>query len=311
MRSPRLSGRPEKSGSSRFADTFARRPGVPRITRLPDRRAWSTTAVVAALVAGIAIGTSVITRGGSDPTYTADVAFTTPDRPTVTLTPTSGPTSVPTQTMTVKPDSIVKTVVMPGVTATVPPSTVTGPPPLVAKPPPATTTARATTTTRTTTTATVAPNPPAKTSDPRVATSNGPQQPQPAAGPAPLSLQNYGSNRCIDVQNATDGVGRDGAPLQLWDCATRANQEWAFQPDGTVRSLGLCMDLAWASTADGTQVQLVNCNGGWAQKFALNNNHDLVNPTANKCVTADAAANGGRLTLRSCSGASNQKWHKP
>ncbi|HET6987605.1 MAG TPA: ricin-type beta-trefoil lectin domain protein [Kribbella sp.] len=306
MRSPRV------PGSSRFADTFARRPGVPRITRLPDRRAWSTTAVVATLVAGIAIGTSVIARGGSDPSYTADVAFATPDHPTVTLTPE--PTPGATQTMTVKPGAVVKTAVMPGVTVTLPPSTVTGSPPLAAKPPRTTVTASTTTTAKATTTArttaTLAPNPPAKPGAPRVATSNGPRQPPPAAGPGAVPLQNYGSNRCIDVQNATDGIGRDGTPLQLWDCASRANQEWTFQPDGTVRSMGLCMDLAWASTADGTQVQLVNCNGGWAQKFALNNSHDLVNPTADKCVTADATANGGRLTLRSCSGASNQKWHK-
>ncbi|GAA1575852.1 hypothetical protein GCM10009742_19020 [Kribbella karoonensis] len=134
----------------------------------------------------------------------------------------------------------------------------------------------------------------------------------PAAAAAPIALQSDQSNRCIDVPNAADGIGHDGTPLQVWDCgAGAANQQWVFRPDGTVRSMGLCMDLAWASTADGTQVQLVNCNGGWAQKFALSNNNELVNPSAGKCVTADAPGNGGRLTLRACSGTANQKWHKP
>jgi hypothetical protein len=70
------------------------------------------------------------------------------------------------------------------------------------------------------------------------------------------------------------------------------------------------MDLARASTDENTTVRLVNCNGGWAQKFTLNGAGDLVNPTADKCVTAVASANGARLVLRTCAGTSNQKWHK-
>lgn len=307
------------TGSSRFADTFASRPGLPRISRLPDRRAWSTTAVVAALIGGIAIGATAITGGGSKPTYTADVAFAPRSQATVTPTVTLTPEAVsgPTKTTTVKgdPQQVVKTVVMPGVTITLPPTTVTAKPPLVGKPPTATVTTTATatatttatTTARTTTTTTVSAKPPAKTTAPRGVTTQGP----PAVAAAPVTLQSNGSNRCIDVQNASDGVGKDGTPLQVWDCNRGANQEWVFQPDGTVRSMGLCMDLAWASTADGTQVQLVNCNGGWAQKFAISNQNELVNPSAGKCVTADAAGNGGRLTLRGCTGGTNQKWHKP
>jgi hypothetical protein len=125
-----------------------------------------------------------------------------------------------------------------------------------------------------------------------------------------VSVQGYDSNRCIDVTNSQNGVGADGTPLQLWDCARSANQVWSFSSDGTVRSHGLCMDLAWASTNENTTVQLANCNGGWAQKFTLNAAHELVNPTANKCVTAESSANGARLVLRSCAGTSNQKWHQ-
>ena len=42
----------------------------------------------------------------------------------------------------------------------------------------------------------------------------------------------------------------------------------------------------------------------------LNTAHDLVNPTAGKCVTADSTGNGARLVLRSCADTINQKWHK-
>lgn len=308
--------------SSRFADTFASRPGLPRISRLPDRRAWSTTAVVAALITGIGIGATMIAGGGSGPTYTTDVAYVPQSRPTAT--PTTSPTSTPTVTVTGQPQKVagpartttitsdpqqvVKTVIMPGVTVTLPPTTVTAKPPLAAKPPTATVTSTTTTTTTTRTTATATVTAPAKPAakQPRSVTTQGVP-----AGAGPAALQSDSSSRCIDVRNAGDGVGRDGTPLQAWDCNGGANQTWSFGQDGTVRSLGLCMDLAWASVADGTQVQLVNCNGGWAQKFALNNNHELVNPTAAKCVTADGTTGGANLILRTCNGAPNQKWHKP
>ena len=118
-------------GSTRFADTFASRPGLPRVSRLPDRRAWSTTAVVAAMVGGIVIGATAITGGGSGPTTTTDVAYVPQSRPTVTPTVTITPPpeliAGPTKTTTVKgdPQQVVKTVVMPGVTITLPPTTVT------------------------------------------------------------------------------------------------------------------------------------------------------------------------------------------
>jgi hypothetical protein len=131
-------------------------------------------------------------------------------------------------------------------------------------------------------------------------------------GSAGVSVQGYGSHRCIGVTNSQNGVGADGTPVELWDCARSANRLWSFSADGTVRSrsLGLCMDLARASTNENTTVQLVNCNGGWAQKFTLNAADELVNPTAGKCVTAVSSANGAKLVLRSCAGTSNQKWHK-
>ncbi|MFC5267993.1 ricin-type beta-trefoil lectin domain protein [Kribbella qitaiheensis] len=148
---------------------------------------------------------------------------------------------------------------------------------------------------------------------PQATTTTAGSKPRVAAGNTATSgvlVQNYGSNRCVDVKDAQSGLGKDGTPLQLWDCARSSNQLWSFNSDGTVRSLGLCMDLAWASTDENTQIQLVNCNGGWAQKFTLNAAHDLVNPTADKCVTAVSTGNGARLVLRSCAGTSNQKWRK-
>ncbi|MFF1543783.1 ricin-type beta-trefoil lectin domain protein, partial [Streptomyces sp. NPDC058291] len=118
------------------------------------------------------------------------------------------------------------------------------------------------------------------------------------------------SGRCVDVTDAQNGKGKDGAPLQLWDCAGSANQKWIFQSDGTVRALGLCMDVAWGSKDDGAVIQVANCSGNPAQQWVLSEYGDLVNPQANKCIDAkdNGTGNGTRLQLWTCSGTPNQKW---
>jgi hypothetical protein len=308
VRSPRIPGKTTKPSSSRFADTFAQRPDLPRVSRMPDRRAWSATLLVTGFVAGIAFAVPALMHsdGGNSPAYAADA-------PLVGRTPAG---AVPT------PGESITTVLKPGVTVTLPPATVTVPGKnttmVVTVPgknltatvtlPPATTTLNATTTatatattTKTTNTTTTVQAPPPKSAE----AIGGPQAP---GAQQPMALKSDSSNRCIDVKDAGDGVGRDGTPLIAWDCTGNANQHWSFQPDGTIRSLNLCMDVANAQSTDGTQIQVANCNGGWAQKFQLTDQRELVNPNTHKCVTADSGDNGAKLSLRSCAGAPVQKW---
>ena len=118
------------------------------------------------------------------------------------------------------------------------------------------------------------------------------------------------SDRCVDITGAQNGKGKDGTPLQLWDCAGSANQKWVFKSDGTVRALGLCMDVAWGSKDDGAVIQVANCSGNPAQQWVLSEYGDLVNPQANKCIDAkdNGTGNGTKLQLWTCSGTPNQKW---
>lgn len=129
-----------------------------------------------------------------------------------------------------------------------------------------------------------------------------------AAKPAGDMIVGYASSRCVGV---SAHKGSDGSPLTLQGCGDDAWQKWVFASDGSVRSMGLCMDIATASTSDGAGIQLARCNGGWAQKFNLNSSHDLVNTQIGKCVDAKNAgtAAGTRLQLWDCEGTSNQKWH--
>lgn len=63
-------------------------------------------------------------------------------------------------------------------------------------------------------------------------------------------------------------------------------------------------------TADGSLVQLWDCNGTGAQRWSVTAAHDIVNPQADKCLdaTGNSSANGTRLQIWTCTGAANQKW---
>ncbi|MFI5964521.1 ricin-type beta-trefoil lectin domain protein [Streptomyces asoensis] len=141
-------------------------------------------------------------------------------------------------------------------------------------------------------------------------TSGGSGDTQTAAPVPGAIIIGQGSKRCVDITDAQDGEGKDGTPLQLWDCAGSANQKWVFKSDGTVRSLGLCMDVAWGSKEDGAVIQVANCSGNPAQQWVLSQYGDLVNPQADKCIDAkdNGTGNGTKLQLWTCSGTSGQKW---
>ncbi|MFD5258467.1 ricin-type beta-trefoil lectin domain protein [Streptomyces bobili] len=136
---------------------------------------------------------------------------------------------------------------------------------------------------------------------------------EPEADPEPVPGQliiGQASDRCIDVTDSQDGKGRDGTPLQIHDCSGTANQKWVFNGDGTVRSLGMCMDVAWGSREDGAVIQLARCSGNPAQQFVMSTAGDLVNPQADKCVDVKDSGTGNesKLQLWTCSGTPNQKW---
>ncbi|WP_205315686.1 ricin-type beta-trefoil lectin domain protein [Nonomuraea lactucae] len=113
-------------------------------------------------------------------------------------------------------------------------------------------------------------------------------------------------NRCIDVPN---GNAADGQYLHVWDCNGTNWQTWWWPGDGTVRALGLCMDVAGGAVNNGATVQVARCSGGPAQQFVMNNG-ELVNPQSKKCVDirGGGSGNGGRLQIWDCHGGGNQKW---
>ncbi|MCZ0985222.1 ricin-type beta-trefoil lectin domain protein [Streptomyces diastatochromogenes] len=71
---------------------------------------------------------------------------------------------------------------------------------------------------------------------------------------------------------------------------------------------GKCVDVAGANSANGTPVQLYDCNGTVAQAWTVGSDGTI--RALGKCldVTGNGTADGSTVQLWDCSGGANQKW---
>ncbi|CAL9423652.1 endo-1,4-beta-xylanase [Streptomyces sp. NPDC057362] len=119
-------------------------------------------------------------------------------------------------------------------------------------------------------------------------------------------IKGVGSGRCLDVPNASTA---DGTQLQLWDCHSGSNQQWAATDAGELRVYGdKCLDAA--GTGNGAKVQIYSCWGGDNQKWRLNSDGSIVGVQSGLCLDAvgNGTANGTLIQLYTCSNGSNQRW---
>src|SRR4029450_4478515 len=80
-------------------------------------------------------------------------------------------------------------------------------------------------------------------------------------------------------------------------------------PAGPITGLGgKCVDVAGANSANGTPVQLYDCNGTAAQQWTVGSDGSL--RALGKCldVTGNGTADGSTAQLWDCTGGPNQKW---
>ncbi|WP_245878739.1 glycoside hydrolase family 19 protein [Streptosporangium subroseum] len=83
----------------------------------------------------------------------------------------------------------------------------------------------------------------------------------------------------------------------------------AADPVGRITGLaGKCVDVAWANSANGTPVQLQDCNGGNAQQWSVAGDGTL--RALGKCldIVDWSTADGAKVQLWDCAGSANQKW---
>ncbi|MFI0938776.1 ricin-type beta-trefoil lectin domain protein [Streptomyces sp. NPDC021020] len=73
---------------------------------------------------------------------------------------------------------------------------------------------------------------------------------------------------------------------------------------------GKCVDVAGASSANGTAVQLYDCNGTGAQQWTVGSNNTL--KALGKCMDVASAgtADGSKVQLYDCNGTAAQSWQK-
>lgn len=115
--------------------------------------------------------------------------------------------------------------------------------------------------------------------------------------------------KCVDVLG--DNTGANGTDVIAWDCLREANdQSWWSTPDGSLTTLGRCLDIVGDSTAPGTAVQLYDCNGVGGQKWVQQPDGALVNPQSGLCLDDPTAGttNGTVLTVERCDGTAAQQF---
>ena len=115
--------------------------------------------------------------------------------------------------------------------------------------------------------------------------------------------------QCVDVNG--DDSGGNGAPVQLRGCQGQAvDQHWTHLADGSLVTLGRCLDASGNGTTNGTLAELWDCNGGGAQKWLQQADGSLRNPQSGRCLDSPngGTADGTRLQLWDCNGSAAQKF---
>ena len=104
------------------------------------------------------------------------------------------------------------------------------------------------------------------------------------------------AGNALDVQWANPAQGHAGAALHM---QLRNAQQWLLGADGTIRALGKCLDVWGGATANGTPVQIWDCNGSGAQVWQVTAYNQLRNPQSGKCLDVTGGNSADWTTLRS------------
>ncbi|HEV2374591.1 MAG TPA: arabinofuranosidase catalytic domain-containing protein [Streptosporangiaceae bacterium] len=114
---------------------------------------------------------------------------------------------------------------------------------------------------------------------------------------------------CTDVIG--DDTGVTGTTLDLWSCQSYAeDQHWSHFPDGTLRTIGYCMDVTGNAASAGTPVEIANCDGTGGEVWAQQANGSLMNPQSGMCLDAagGSTSNGTALQIEPCNGSAEQQF---
>jgi hypothetical protein len=117
------------------------------------------------------------------------------------------------------------------------------------------------------------------------------------------------------VTDSTLPSGQAGFATSQGETAQFDNLAISGSGGGTTSTLrndnaGRCLDVPGATTTNGTQVTLWDCNGGANQQWTVNTAKQI-QVYGNKCLDAEGAGTsaGTRVIIWDCNGATNQQWN--
>ncbi len=119
-------------------------------------------------------------------------------------------------------------------------------------------------------------------------------------------------NLCFDVKGDKAAAGQE---VWLYACHGKENQRWAFvdQPNNSSNITGvggLCLDVQFAGTAEGTPVNVHPCGADQPnQTFRHFENGQIREVQSGKCLTVGAVAEDQQVRLGTCvEGNPGQVW---
>ncbi len=117
--------------------------------------------------------------------------------------------------------------------------------------------------------------------------------------------------KCVNVDGSD--TGGNLAAVTLWDCnALDADQHWnpSALGNGTLSTLGRCLDVVGNSTTPGAKLELYDCNGVGGQQWIPQENGSILNPQSGLCLDDPSGntANGTLLQIWTCNGLSPQQF---
>jgi hypothetical protein len=112
--------------------------------------------------------------------------------------------------------------------------------------------------------------------------------------------------------NGQAGLGVTGYQTDEFDnfSITPGSSQVVHQGPIPSAQAGKCVDDNNGSLADGTAVQMYDCNNTAAQNWFWANGYLQLNGASGKCldVTGNSSANGTLVELWDCNGGANQQW---
>ena len=124
---------------------------------------------------------------------------------------------------------------------------------------------------------------------------------------APAGTITGPGGKCVDVLGVDNGT--NGTPIDMWDCDPNAvDQHWTHNADGTLETLGRCLNISVAQGAGGTgtavpgdHTTLWDCNGSGVEQWVQEPNGTLRNPPSGLCLYGQPS-NGWQLQVVACNG---------